>query len=113
MALRLRRFIALLMLICTPVQVLAALDTALCDETGFGDVHGAAPTGGEAGHDRFDFGDVDFDTCGLCHLGASTMPVIPSMQNPSTPRVFVSTEPPVCIEHDPPALRRPPRSDLA
>lgn len=112
---RLRRLLALLMLLSMPFQALSALDAALCSEQGYGD-SGAAAGAGETStdHDRLDFGGLSFDSCALCHLGCAPLVIgLSSDRRFELKQAWVAGLDAACIEHDPQRLKRPPRLPLA
>ena len=113
---RLRRLVALLMLLCMPFQVLAALDGPLCAEQGYGDAGLAASAPHDASsdeHESLDFGGLVLDSCALCHIGCAPLvrDVVVDLVA-QTPRGFIPTLGAACIEHDPLLSFRPPRAWL-
>jgi hypothetical protein len=114
MSRRARHFLSILVLICLPMQALAAFDTALCTEQGSGDWGVAVAVDGAAAgdqHENLDFGGVSLDACGLCHLGCSPVSLAPvAVATAHSPDIFVPMLYASRIEHDSPPPLRPPRS---
>lgn len=106
-----RRFVALLLLVCMPVQAVAALDDVLCAQVGAGDA-GLVQTTAPAPdvHESLDLGGVQFDACGLCHLGGVPVTIATAWAaDRAWAHVLVAADPAVAIEYRPAAPHPPPR----
>jgi hypothetical protein len=106
-----RRLVALLLLVCMPVQAVAALDDVLCAQIGAGDAGLAQVTGRTSDvHESLDLGGVRFDACGLCHLGGVPVSIATAWTaDRAWAHVLVAADAPVWIEYRPAAPHPPPR----
>ena len=115
MRVKFRRLLALLLLLCMPVQALAALDLALCPGIGEGDpgIVVVADLNANYEHESLDFGGVQVDSCALCHIGCTPIGCIVAAPPAEVlARIFVPSLAAACIECDPTPSLRPPRAPL-
>jgi hypothetical protein len=109
-----RRLLALLMLVCMPMQALSALDGVLCKDQGFGDSGAAFALESGSNHDHVEIGEFSVDSCALCHLGCVPPAIsLASQCQTDLKQTLVSKLDDVCIEHSPFQLKRPPRFPFA